>query len=396
MEKQKVALTLTTGIMLATLGEIKGAFAESKHIVTNASTDQEQKDTAVVTSKWEEVNGKCLKGKGKGFLGDTRILRITKANNQYYLQDTTREAKILTYDGQNRDDIRPILWRDSDNMFYESKDTVAVDAHHYMGVVYDYFKKKHGRNSYDNQGGTIKSYVRMGDFADAIGSGDGVVYGNGNEDDGIKTRGFSSSLDLIGHEFMHGVIGNSSKLIYENESGALNEAIADLFGTLIEHDYYKKANVKKKPNWNLSEDVYRDGKTMSRSMSNPGSAPVNAVFREALIDKDGKRHIQYPDHYSKLYKGTQDHGGVHFNSSIINKASYLLSEGGTHYGIKVKGIGKEKIGKIYYLAATEIFTESTNFIQARKGLEQAATMLYGSNSKELKSVKIAYNAVGIR
>ncbi|MBM7362743.1 M4 family metallopeptidase [Priestia taiwanensis] len=380
LNRKILTLTVTTGIILSALGGTPKALAAS------------------TTSKWEEVTGKYTKAKGIGHFGDTRILHTTKANNQYYLQDTTRGVKIVTYDGQNRDDIRPILWRDTDKKFYDAKDAIAVDAHYYAGVVYDYFKEKHGRNSYDNKGGIIRSYVRMGDFADALWAGSGILYGNGNSDDGIQTRGFSSALDLVGHEFTHAIISTSSKLIYKNESGALNEAIADLFGTLIEHDSYNKKLTKKKANWNFAEDVYVDGKTFLRSMNNPASAPlsINSGYREPLIDSEGKIHTHYPDHYSKLYKGTEDHGGVHFNSSIINKASYLLSEGGTHYGVNVQGIGKEKVGKIYYLAATEIFTENTNFKDARLGLEKAAKKLYGDNSKEVKQVQAAYNAVGIK
>jgi bacillolysin len=379
---------MTTGIILSTLG------GGPKALAAGTTIKEHQNST---TSKWEEVTGKYAKAKGIGHFGDTRILHTTKANNQYYLQDTTRGVKIVTYDGKNNADFRPILWRDTDKKFYDAEDAIAVDAHYYAGVVYDYFKEKHGRNSYDNKGGTIRSYVRMGDFAGSGWAGSGIRYGNGNSDDGIETRGFSSSLDLVGHEFMHGVIISSSNLKYENESGALNEAIADLFGTLIEHDYYNKKLTKKKPNWNLTEDVYVDGKTFLRSMNNPTSAPlkINPGYREPLIDSEGKIHTQYPDHYSKLYKGTEDYGGVHFNSSIINKASYLLSEGGTHYGVNVQGIGKEKVGKIYYLAATEIFTEDTNFKRARLGLEKAAAKLYGENSNEVKQVQAAYNAVGI-
>lgn len=376
---------MTVGILGTPLGEI---MAESTH--ANSPENQEQ------IRQVKEVVGKPAKGIGRGGGGDIRELSITQANNQYYLQDTTREAKIITMDGQNRDDTAPIIWRDADNKFFDTKDAIAVDAHHYMGVVYDYFKEKHGRNSYNGKGGTIYLYVRMGDFADAAGGSGEIIFGNGNKDNGIETRGFSSSLDLVGHEFTHGIIQNTSNLKYQDEPGALNEGVADLFGTLIEYDYYKKSKSKRKPNWTLSEDVYVDGKSVSRSMKNPSSVPLlNALRKEYLIDYEGKQHTQYPDHYSKLYKGIEDHGGVHFNSSIINKASYLLSEGGTHYGTHVQDIGQEKTGKIYYLAATEFFKEDTNFKDARVALEKAAAQLYGQNSKEVKAVQAAYTAVGI-
>ena len=102
-----------------------------------------------------------------------------------------------------------------------------------------------------------------------------------------------------------------------------------------------------------------------------------------------------PDHYSVRYTGTQDNGGVHINSGIGNKAAYLLSQGGTHYGVKVTGIGTAKTGKIYYRALTQYLTPSSNYSQLRSAAVQAATDLYGAGSAEVASVNAAYNAVGV-
>ncbi|ANS52051.1 bacillolysin (plasmid) [Bacillus thuringiensis] len=387
--KNLLVTTMAIGFSGTTFGEVK---ADSTHIHSSQNQDEIMKNTQA------KVIGKAASGIGRGGLGDIRLLSITKANHQYYLQDTSRGATIITMDGHNRDDIRPIIWRNADNTFYDVKDAIAVDAHYNMGIVYDYFKEKYGRDSYDGKGGTIYSYVRMGDFADSTWGGDSAIFGNGNTDDDIKTRGFSSALDLVGHEFTHGIIENTSRLKYQGESGALNEAIADLFGILIKHDYDKKSKSKRNLNYKIAEDIYIDGTNSLRSMKNPSSVPIsnNTGFKEPLIDDEGKQHTQYPDHYSNVYKGTQDHGGVHFNSSIINKASYLLCGGGTHYGIHVQGIGEEATGKIYYLATTEFLKENTNFAEARIALEKAAVQLYGQNSKEVKSVQSAYSAVGIR
>ena len=91
-----------------------------------------------------------------------------------------------------------------------------------------------------------------------------------------------------------------------------------------------------------------------------------------------------PDHYSKRYTGTSDNGGVHTNSGIINKQAYLLANGGTHSGVTVTGIGKDKLGAIYYRANTQYFTQSTTFSQARAGAVQGAD-LYGATSAEVAS-----------
>ncbi|EOO58638.1 hypothetical protein IKE_06253, partial [Bacillus cereus VD196] len=335
----------------------------------------------------DPVVGENTIGKGTGVLGDSKSIQTTKVGSKYYLQDNTRGAKILTLvDGM---EIGRSLWKDNDNVFHQPDDAAAVDAHFYTGVAYDYYKNKHNRNSYDNKGAPIKSIINVDIMENnAMFNGKYLVYWAG---DGKTYRSNAGSLDVVGHEFTHGVTDASSNLIYMNESGALNEALSDLFGTLIEYEYYSKHPKQGKPNWDFGEDVYIDGKTVDRSLRDPAS-----VYLEApLIDIEGKNHIRYPDHYSKLFTGSEDSGGVHVNSSIINKASYLLANGGTHYGVTVKGIGNEKVGKIYYLANTEMFTEYTGFSLARAGLEQAAAKLYGVNSEEVKAVKAAYDAVGI-
>ncbi|EJR91868.1 M4 family metallopeptidase [Bacillus cereus] len=329
------------------------------------------------------VVGENTIGKGTGLLGDTKILQTTKSGSKYYLQDNTRGAKILTYNS-----IEESLWSDDDNAFHHPDDAAIVDAHFYAGVVYDYYKNKHNRNSYDNAGSPVKSAVAPSGNSGASWGNGSIVYDSG---DGETERAASAALDVAGHEFTHGVIEKSSRLIYMNESGALDEAISDLFGTLIEHEYYSKQPNRKKANWDIGEDLFLDGKTVLRSMGNPASA----YLAEPISDKDGNWYANYPDHYSKLYNGSEDSGGVHINSSIINKASYLLANGGTHYGVTVKGIGRDKVGKIYYLANTELFTQNMGFHVARAGLEQAAAKLYGVNSEEVKAVKAAYDAVGI-
>ncbi|WP_369903649.1 M4 family metallopeptidase [Bacillus manliponensis] len=331
-------------------------------------------DSGKVLDKYntlKHVTGTNKVGTGKGVLGDTKSLNTTLSGSSYYLQDNTRGATIYTYNGKNRSTLPGTLWRDTDNIFNAAYDSAAVDAHYYAGVTYDYYKKTFNRNSYDNAGAPLYSTVHhRSNYNNAFWNGSQMIYGDG---DGIDFAPLSGALDVVGHELTHAVTEYSSGLIYQNESGALDEAIADLFGTLVE--YYDNRN----PDWEVGEDVYTPGiaDDALRSMSNPA--------------KYGD-----PDHYSKRYTGTEDEGGVHINSSIINKASYLLANGGTHYGVTVNGIGKDKVGAIYYRANTLYFTKSTTFSQARAGLVQAAADLYGANSVEVAAVKQAYDAVGVQ
>ncbi|MED4652778.1 M4 family metallopeptidase [Bacillus pseudomycoides] len=335
-----------------------------------ASLKQEnakQEGKAVV----KPVTGTNKVGTGKGVLGDTKSINTTLSGSTYYLQDNTRGATIFTYDAKNRSTLPGTLWTDTDNVFNASRDAAAVDAHYYAGVTYDYYKNTFNRNSVNDAGAPLKSTVHYGsNYNNAFWDGSQMVYGDG---DGYTFTSLSGGLDVIGHELTHAVTENSSNLIYQNESGALNEAISDVFGTLVE--YYDNRN----PDWEIGEDIYTPGKSGDalRSMSDPA--------------KYGD-----PDHYSKRYTGSSDNGGVHTNSGIINKAAYLLANGGTHYGVTVNGIGKDKVGAIYYRANTQYFTESTTFSQARAGLVQAAADLYGANSAEVTAVKQTYDAVGVK
>ncbi|MFI8684207.1 M4 family metallopeptidase [Rossellomorea sp. NPDC077527] len=309
-------------------------------------------------------------GSGKGVLGDTKSLNTYLASSTYYLQDLTRGSGVFTYDGKNRTRLPGSLWADSDNVFNASYDAAAVDAHYYAGKTYDYYKNTHNRNSYDGNGGALNSTVHYGrNYNNAFWNGQQMVYGDG---DGSTFISLSGGVDVVAHELTHAVTDTTADLIYQNESGAINESMSDIFGTLVEFD----ANIN--PDWEIGEDIYTPNKSGDalRSMSDP--------------TKYGD-----PDHYSVRYTGTQDNGGVHINSGIGNKAAYLLSQGGTHYGVSVSGIGNAKTGKIYYRALTQYLTPSSNYSQLRSAAVQAATDLYGAGSAEVASVKAAYNAVGV-
>jgi bacillolysin len=325
-------------------------------------------DTAGKTNP--SLAGTNTVGSGVGVLGDTKTLNTLLSSGAYYLQDNTRGNGVFTYDAQNRQRTPGTLWKDADNVLNAAYDGAAVDAHYYAGLTYDYYKGVFNRNSYDNNGAALKSTVHYGrSYNNAFWNGQQMVYGDG---DGTTFIPLSGALDVVAHELTHAVTDFSSDLVYQYESGALNEAISDIFGTLAEfHD-------NNNPDFEIGEDIYtpKTAGDALRSMSDPA--------------KYGD-----PDHYSKRYTGTSDNGGVHTNSGIINKAAYLLSQGGTHYGVTVQGVGTDKMGAIFYRANTVYFTSSTNFSQARAGLVQAATDLYGASSAEVASVNKAFDAVGV-
>ncbi|MFC0297338.1 M4 family metallopeptidase [Geobacillus jurassicus] len=310
-----------------------------------------------------------FEGSGTGVLGETRKLQMQKSGNAYTLIDATRGSKIVTHDAVHTLNLPGKIWTSSDAKLDSPYEAPAVDAHYFAGLVYDYYKNVYGRNGLDGKNGEIHSTVHYAqDYNNAFWNGYQIVYGDG---DGDTFLPLSGALDVVAHELTHAVTEHTANLTYEGESGAINEAISDIFAELIE------ARVKGSTDWLIGEDVYTPG-----------------------IDGDAIRSLKdpaaygYPDHYSKRYTGEEDNGGVHINSSIINKAAYLISEGGTHYGVTVTGIGKDKLGKILYRALTVYLTPSSNFHQLRLAMIQAAKDLY-KDGPEAKTVDDAFRAVGI-
>ncbi|WP_100618152.1 M4 family metallopeptidase [Bacillus cereus] len=333
--------------------------------------------TGEILSKYDSIDkmtsqrGNALQGIGKGVLNDYKYINMTSTNySDFKLEDITRGTGIFTYDAKNQWMFPSTVWSSLNRSLYSKYDAPAVDAHYHSGIVYDFYKNYFNRNSYDNKGGPIRSIVHYGqNYNNALWNGFHMVYGDG---DGQNSISFSGALDVVAHEFTHAVTQYSSGLIYENESGALNESISDLFGTLVEFYEYKN------PDYEIGEDVYTPNipNDAMRSMSDP-------------------RKYNQPDHYSNRYIGAADKGGVHINSGIINKSMYLLAEGGTHYGISVPGISLYKVGQIYYRANSVYFTQRTTFSQAKIALVQAAADLFGQGSTEMNAVQKSFDAVGI-
>ncbi|MGB3260809.1 M4 family metallopeptidase [Paenisporosarcina sp.] len=327
---------------------------------------QAGKPSAGVTSP----TGTNTVGTGKGVLGDTKSFNTVTNSNGSYLVDRTRGNGIFTYDAKNRTQTPGTLWLDADNVLNAAYDGAAVDAHAYAAQTYDYYKNVHSRNSYDGNGAQLISTVHYGrSYNNAFWSGSQMVYGDG---DGSTFIPLSGALDVIAHELTHAVTDTTADLIYQNESGAINESMSDIFGTLVEYHFNNK------PDWQIGEDIY-----------------TPATSGDALRSMADPTQSGDPDHYSKRYVGTQDNGGVHWNSGISNKAAYLLSNGGTHYGVSVAGIGNDKSGKIFYRTLTQYLTPNSTFAQYRVAAVQAATDLYGASSTEVSSVKAAFTAVGV-
>ncbi|MCM3392398.1 M4 family metallopeptidase [Cytobacillus oceanisediminis] len=334
-----------------------------------------------------------VQARGMDIFGTLQSFQAVKdpETGTHYLFDGTRSEGVHTFKANRMPENAFIILsallgmtgfevESRNNFFY---DPSAVSAHVNAGKVYDYYKKVHGRDSLDGEGMKLVSTVHIGSkWNNAAWNGKQMLYGDG---DGTRMISLSGGLDVIGHEMTHGVITNTADLIYENESGAINESIADILGAFAE-------NKTGEDLWLLGEDIWTPNTPGDglRSMSDPGSVYIGGYTESGY----------YPDHYSKRYIGELDKGGVHINSSINNKAAHLITDGGTHYGVTVSGIGKTKAEKIFFRALTHYLTASSDFSQMRQAAIQAARDLHpdrnGQPSAEVKAVMAAYDAVGVQ
>ncbi|MEU3090598.1 M4 family metallopeptidase [Streptomyces massasporeus] len=336
-------------------------------------------------------------GDGKSLYGGTVPLETTASGSSYQLKDATRGG-TYTGDAENKTDkcllticltrAPATLFTDADNQWgtgtAADRSTVAVDAQYGTDVTWDYYKKVHGRDGIAGDGKGSFNRVHYGkDYNNAFWDDNCfcMTYGDG---DG-KLMGPLVSLDVAGHEMSHGVTSKTAALTYSGESGGLNEATSDIFGTLVE---FHAANAEDKGDWLIGEKVVRSG-----------------LGREALrfMDKPSKDGKSADCWNAKL--GDLD---VHYSSGVGNHFAYLLAEGsgkktlnGVAYdsptcdGSTVTGIGRAKLGKIWYRALTVYMTSSTTYADARTATLSAAKDLYGGDSTEQKAVAAAWKAVAV-
>ncbi len=283
----------------------------------------------------------------------------------------------------------------------------AMRAFQNTGFVRDFFYIVLGRSGLEAGGSKanmpLESYVRYSSEQNARWCKDQsvncpkanvMVYG----------PGFAGALDVVGHEVTHGIIAHEADLVYADESGAVNEALADIFGTLIEFQARDGAG-----NWAIGESLpgYSEASPM-RSMAEPhlkaqGSASLFNKTQPFSVTNRGQ-----PDHYSEyvartdaLCDTTWDYlnGCVHFNSGVLNKLAYLISEGGEHKGQTVAGIGRQKLARIAYRALTTKLNATSSLVHAADSFVSACTDLVGAaagiTAQDCVEVENARRAVGL-
>jgi bacillolysin len=387
-----------------------GEFAD---VFVNASS-------GTVEGRISHIHTQSAVGDGRGVFFDLKKMSVARQGTRFVADDALRPPRLWTLDLHGDllraitilngdDDIRPSdLASDADNVW---EDGAVVDAHTYIGWTYDYLFKRFGRRGLDDNNTPLLTIVHPVTQRDAVnlppeflltfatnafwcgvcgpGGRGMMVFGDGipaeYELGTQRFSFFSGSLDIAAHELAHGLTDYSSGLIYQGESGALNEAFSDIIGTSAEFFFQPPGAAVGQAEYLIGEDTVT-----------AASDGINGIRSMAVPTAFGD-----PDHYSERYRGREDDGGVHINSGIVNHAFFLAIEGGTHRlsQVEVPGVGarnREQIERVFFRAFTMFLPPNATFSMARSATIQAARELYGTSGPVERAIATAWTAVGVR
>lgn len=332
--------------------------------------------TGAVLDQYNNIQ--TVEATGTGVLGDTKKFEVTQSNGGFTMTDTSKGVTIRTHTARNQQitavEGAAVVSSTQLNTWDQGVPGAgaAVDAHFNATAVFDYYKAKHGRNAINGAGGPMVSTAHFGNaFDNAFWDPQNMqmAYGDG----GQLFRPLSAGLDVVAHEFTHGVTSTTSNLRYQGQSGALNESVSDIFGVFVEHAL-KPDDTK---NWQMGEAIARQSGLL-RDFKNPAAG-------------------NQPAHMSRFVNTQQDNGGVHINSGIPNNAAWLMTVGGKNpvSNVEVKfGIGWEKSEKLWFRANTRYFLQTTNFAQGAQAVMQAAKDIQLTENEQ-NIVDCAWKATGV-
>ncbi|MFJ3140368.1 M4 family metallopeptidase [Streptomyces sp. NPDC086843] len=344
------------------------------HVVTDATTGEK-------LFEWQAVQN----GTGHTVYSGTVDLTTTQSGSTYNLTDGARGGH-KTYNLNRGSSGTGTLFSGPDDVWGNGSpsnaESAAADAHYGAALTWDYYKNVHGRSGIRGDGVGAYSRVHYGNnYVNAFWQDSCfcMTYGDGSGNVNPLT-----AIDVAGHEMTHGLTSVTARLVYSGESGGLNEATSDIFGSAVEFGA------------NNSEDVgdYLIGEEID---INGDGTPLR------YMDKPSKDGASKDSWYSGI--GSVD---VHYSSGPANHFFYLLSEGSgtktingvtynspTSDGLPVTGIGRAKAEKIWFRALTTKFTSTTNYAGARTGTLAATGELYGTDSAEYKAVQDAWAGVNV-
>jgi len=268
---------------------------------------------------------------------------------------------------------------DADNYWSGSTYAPAVDGHVYSSLMYDYLLHTLGRNGFDDNGASMRTSVNYS------AEGDNNAYWNGNQiviwSWSSGWRSLASCPDVIAHEWGHAVTQYCGDMVYQLEPGALNEAFSDMIGAAFEFAY----DTLDTPDWLMGENGTTSGNGF-RDMENPHNAGDPDFY--------GTSDPYWINVIGCTPSWTNDYCGVHTNSGVGNKWFFLLSDGGTHHGVTVNGIGVQNAMKIAYRANAVYWNTSTDYHEGALGTLSAADDLDPTGAWTSQAA-LAWNAVGV-
>lgn len=257
------------------------------------------------------------------------------------------------------------------------EDSDVNNVYDAAGATWDFYHALFGRNSIDDDGMKIIQTVHYGQsYANAFWDGEQMIYGDGDQE---IFGSFTTDPDIIGHELTHGVVQYESNLIYQGQSGALNESLADVFGIMIKQRILNQTAANS--DWLIGENVLLGDQYALRSLKAPGTAYQN----HPQLGDDPQ-----PDHMDGYTDDPYDNGGVHLNSGITNHAFYLAAT-------KIGGYAWERTGKVWYAAMCdkEMVTQNADFAAFANATKVHAEKLFAGEPTVGQAVAEAWAAVGI-
>jgi Zn-dependent metalloprotease len=262
-------------------------------------------------------------------------------------------------------------------------DPAVDEAFNYMGTTWDFYAQVFSRDSIDDEGMALNGTVHYArNYDNAFWDGQRMVYGDG---DGEQFTRFTVALDVIGHEMTHGVIQQEAGLIYWKQAGALNESLADVFGTMVKQ-FSLNQNVQQ-ADWLIGQGLFMPQWTAQypqdlaiRSLRAPGTA-----YNDPVLGKDPQ-----PSSMQGYVDTVEDNGGVHINSGIPNHVFYLAA-------MAVGGYSWQTIGPVWYAALQDTALKpNAQFIDfARLTMVAAQTLDLSVNCPTANAIARSWAQVGI-
>lgn len=350
------------------------------HVVTDATSN-------AVLGSWDEIE--TVAGTGKTLYSGNVTVDTTASGGTYRMSDPSHGGNTAC-DMNNSTSGTCTVFTDADNVWGTnatgSRQTAAADAYYGAAKTFDYFKNVHGRNGIFGNGTGVPSRVHYGNaYVNAFWDGSRMTYG-----DGSGNARPLVAIDVAGHEMSHGVTENvvAGGLTYSGESGGLNEATSDIFGTMVE---FYAANASDPGDYLIGEKINING----------NGKPLRYMYNPSL---DGSS--------DSCWSTATKTKNVHYSSGVANHFFFNLANGtgATSYGTSpvcgsapaVTGIGRSKAELIWFRAVNLYFTSNTSYVNtgnpantARAYSLHAAADLYGTCSAEYKAVRASWTAVNV-